>query len=49
MSYLGQLGVVALIGEGYGTLSWGFLLVYILPLLLWGLRTAIAGKAPGGQ
>jgi uncharacterized membrane protein YkvI len=48
-AYLGQLGVVALIGEGYGTLSWGFLLVYILPLLLWGLRTAIAGKAPGGQ
>ena len=43
---LGQLGVVALIGEGYGTLAWGFILVYILPVLVWGLRRWRSPETP---
>lgn len=45
---LGRLGVVALIGEGYGTLAWGFILVYILPVLLWGFRRWRAPETPEG-
>ena len=43
---LGRLGVVALIGEGYGTLAWGFILVYILPVLIWGLRRWRSPETP---
>jgi len=46
---LGRLGVVALIGEGYGTLAWGFILVYILPVLLWGFRRWRSPEAPEGS
>ena len=37
------LGVIALIGSGYGTMAWGFMLVYAVPLLtlgLWKIRSA---------
>lgn len=43
---LGRLGVVALIGEGYGTLAWGFILVYVLPVLIWGLRRWWSPEVP---
>jgi uncharacterized membrane protein YkvI len=33
---LSQVGIVALIAKGYGTLAWGFLLVFTLPLLTLG-------------
>ena len=46
---LGRLGVVALIGEGYGTLAWGFILVYILPVLVWGLRRWRLPEAPANS
>ena len=29
----GQLGVITLIARGYGTIAWGFLLVFVLPVL----------------
>jgi uncharacterized membrane protein YkvI len=45
---LGRLGVVALIGEGYGTLAWGFILVYILPVLFWGFRRWRSPETPEG-
>jgi len=34
---LSAIGVIDLIAEGYGTLSWGFFFVYVLPLLTIGL------------
>jgi uncharacterized membrane protein YkvI len=34
---LSTLGVVDLIAEGYGTLAWGFLAVYVVPLLTVGV------------
>ena len=30
---LGKLGVIALIAKGYGTIAWGFLFVFVLPVL----------------
>ena len=34
---LAQFGIVALIADGYGTLAWGFMAVYIIPLLTIGV------------
>ncbi|HET7038903.1 MAG TPA: hypothetical protein VFH97_03390 [Gemmatimonadales bacterium] len=34
---LAQLGLVALIARGYGTLTWAFLAVFVLPVLTWGV------------
>jgi uncharacterized membrane protein YkvI len=34
---LSSVGVVALIGQGYGTLAWGFLVLYVLPLITVGV------------
>jgi uncharacterized membrane protein YkvI len=34
---LAQVGIVSLIADGYGTLAWGFMLVYIIPLLTVGV------------
>ena len=31
------VGLTGLVAEGYGTITWGFLLVFILPLLTWGV------------
>ena len=30
----GQLGVITLIAKGYGTIAWGFLFVFVLPVLI---------------
>ncbi len=42
VSALGSgFGVIALIGQGYGTLAWGFMLVYALPIItvgVWKIR-----------
>lgn len=43
---LSALGVAELIASGYGTLSWGFMVVYVLPLLTIGVWR-IARAAPG--
>ena len=43
---LSYFGIVALIADGYGTLAWGFLLVYALPLLTIGIvKIRAKGKA----
>jgi len=31
------IGLTSLVAQGYGTITWGFLLVYVLPLLTYGL------------
>ena len=36
-AFIAQLGIQTLISKGYGTMSWGFLVVYIIPLLSIGL------------
>ena len=45
---LAQLGLIELIALGYGTLTWVFLIVALLPLLTWGIwRIIEAGRATG--
>lgn len=34
---LASFGLIGLIARGYGTLTWLFLLVYVIPILTWGL------------
>ena len=34
---LSQVGIIALIAKGYGTLAWGFMALYIIPLLTVGV------------
>lgn len=34
---LARVGLVALIARGYGTLTWAFLVVYVAPVLTWGV------------
>ncbi|MEM7020043.1 MAG: hypothetical protein AAF512_22225 [Pseudomonadota bacterium] len=38
---LSHFGIVALIAEGYGTLAWGFIIVYAIPLLTIGIYKII--------
>ncbi len=42
---LGQFGIIDLIAKGYGTMGWGFLIVFILPILTIGAYR-IFGPAP---
>jgi len=34
---LSSLGIISLIAEGYGTIAWGFMIVYVIPLLTIGV------------
>ena len=42
-----RFGLVELIAKGYRLLAWLFLLVYVLPLLTYGLWQLARGRAPG--
>ena len=42
--WLSGLGIVTLIARGYGTLAWGFLLVFTLPLLTLGVRRILGAS-----
>ncbi|MDR2021283.1 MAG: hypothetical protein LBQ14_11025 [Treponema sp.] len=34
---ISNFGLTGLIARGYGTITWGFFIIYIIPLLTWGL------------
>ena len=41
-TFVSQYGLIDLIAKGYGTLTWGFIIVYVIPVLtvgVWKLRT----------
>ena len=40
---LSHFGIVTLIAEGYGTLAWGFIIVYAIPLLTFGVYKIVSG------
>ncbi len=43
---LSGFGLINLIAKGYGTLTWLFLLIFVLPILTWGVyRIGSAGRA----
>ena len=39
-------GITNLIAEGYGTMAWGFLIVYVIPLVTRGLFRIAESKTP---
>ena len=45
---MSQMGLVALIAKGYGTLAWGFLVVFTLPLLTVGIWRIGAQRRSAG-
>jgi uncharacterized membrane protein YkvI len=38
---LAQFGLINLIAKGYGTVTWGFLIVFVIPILAWGAWTLL--------
>jgi uncharacterized membrane protein YkvI len=34
---IAQFGLISLIAQGYGTISWGFLIVFVVPILTVGI------------
>jgi len=45
---LSSFGLVDLIAKGYGTVTWGFLLVYVLPILTIGVYRVARGRSDSG-
>ena len=43
---LARFGLVALIARGYGTLTWAFLVIYVVPVLTWGVWKLRRRAAP---
>jgi len=43
---LSLVGITSLIAMGYGTMSWGFLLVYVIPLLTIGVYRLVNRRSP---
>jgi uncharacterized membrane protein YkvI len=43
----GKIGVVSLIAKGYGTLSVGLFLVYVVPVTFWVIRAAFSKSLSG--
>lgn len=41
---IASFGLVALIARGYGTLTWAFLAVYVIPVLTWGVWKLLRGR-----
>lgn len=39
--FISQFGLLSLIARGYGTISWGFLFIYVLPILTLGVYKVI--------
>jgi len=48
---LAQFGLISLIARGYGTLTWLFLVIFVIPVLTWGiwkLRSPELGRTSNG-
>ncbi len=45
---ISQFGLTPLIARGYGTLTYGYLLVFVLPVLTWGIYLIITRARAGG-
>ena len=41
---LSQFGITAIIAQGYTAVVWVFVLVYVIPILLWGARQALSHR-----
>lgn len=45
---IAQFGLISLIARGYGALTYGYLLVFVLPILTWGTVLIRRARAEGG-
>ena len=43
---LARFGLIDLIAKGYGTLTWFFLLIFVIPILTWGVWKLKANPQP---
>ncbi len=41
---IAQAGLIPLIAKGYGTITWGFVAVFVIPVLTWGVYLALRGR-----
>ncbi len=46
---IAQFGLISLIAQGYGALTWGYLFVFVLPVLTWGVVLLRRQRAAGGS
>jgi len=50
---LTPLGLIDLIASGYGTITWGFIVFYVIPILTFGVwllrRAGRAGEGPESE
>jgi uncharacterized membrane protein YkvI len=46
---LGSFGIIALIARGYGTISWGFFAVYVLPVTTYGIYRILRQGRDGAR
>ena len=46
---IAQFGLTSLIAQGYGALTWGYLFVFVLPVLTWGVVLLLRRRAAGGN
>lgn len=47
-TFVAQFGLIDLIAKGYGTITWGFFFLYVVPILTWGMvKIAIQPKKVG--
>ncbi len=42
---IARFGLIALIARGYGTLTWIFLVIYVVPVLTWGVLKQLRGPS----
>lgn len=45
--FIAQFGLTGLVARGYGTITWGFLLIYVVPVLTLGIRKIVRANAAG--
>jgi len=46
---LSSFGLVSLIAKGYGTVTWGFLAIFVLPVLTLGAYRVFTGRVPDSE
>ncbi len=46
-SALASFGLIGLIARGYGTLTWLFLVIFVIPILTWGVYLIRARSIEG--
>lgn len=46
--FIAQFGLIGLIAQGYGTITWGFLLFYVIPVVTIGIYKIVKVNSVGG-